>query len=115
MATTLKLPPELKQRIARVVEGTGQTPHAFMVDAIRRQTENAEKRREFVATARAAREEFERAGVAYDWTEVRDYYRAKLQGRRAPKPRLRNLSRGEDKNPADRRSRSRPPRQFPDE
>lgn len=90
MATTLKLPPKLKERIAKVVEGTGQSPHAFMVDAIRRQTDNAEKRREFVAAARAAREEFERTGLAYDWEEVHAYHRAKLQGQKAPKPKLKS-------------------------
>ena len=90
MATTLKLPPELKQRIAKVVEGTGQTPHAFMVEAIRQQTENAEKRREFVAAARRAHEDVERTGRAYDWEEVRDYHRAMLQGRKATKPKLKS-------------------------
>lgn len=90
MATTLKLSPELKERIAKVVEGTGQSAHAFMVDAIQRQTESAEKRRQLVAAARAAREEFDRTGLAYDWNEVRDYQRAKLQGKKAPKPKLKS-------------------------
>lgn len=90
MATTLKLPVELKERIAKVVAGSGQTPHAFMVDAIRKQTESAEKRREFVAAARVARDEFERTGLGYDWEEVHAYYRAKVQGKKAPKPKLKS-------------------------
>ena len=34
MAVTLKLPPELKERVASVVKGTDKSPHAFMVEAI---------------------------------------------------------------------------------
>ena len=30
MAVTLKLPPELKDRVASVVKGTDKTAHAFM-------------------------------------------------------------------------------------
>lgn len=86
MATTLKLPPELKERIGKVVKDTGQTAHAFMVDAIRRQTENAEKRREFVAAADAAREEFERTGMAYAMEDVHAYIRAKAMGKKARRP-----------------------------
>lgn len=88
MATTLKLSSELKDRIAKVLEGTGQTPHAFMLDAIRTQTESAEKRRQFVAAARAARNEFERTGLSYDWEAVRAYHRLRLQGKKARKPKL---------------------------
>jgi predicted transcriptional regulator len=86
MSTTLKLPPELKRRIAKIVEVTGQSPHAFMVDAIRLRAEQAEKRSVMVEAARQAREEVERTGRVYDWKEVREHYRAKLQGRRTTKP-----------------------------
>jgi predicted transcriptional regulator len=33
MATSIKLPEDLKKRIARVVRGTDQSAHAFMVEA----------------------------------------------------------------------------------
>jgi hypothetical protein len=39
--TTLKLPDDLKARIAVVAEQTGKTPHAFMVEALQRQTKLA--------------------------------------------------------------------------
>ena len=54
--TTLKLPDQLKDRIADVVDGTGKTPHAFMVEAIEQQTRLAEQRKSFVADALKARE-----------------------------------------------------------
>ena len=89
MATTLKLPSELKDRIAKVVKDTGQTPHAFMVDAIRAQTERAEKYREFTAAAHAAREEFARTGTGYAMQDVHAYVKARAAGKtvRKPKPR----------------------------
>jgi hypothetical protein len=49
----------------------------------------AEKRRKVVADAREAKEEFERTGLGYAMEEVHAYYRARLLGKKAPKPRLR--------------------------
>jgi len=86
MATTLKLPEDLKQRIAKVVEATGQTAHAFMIDAIRTQTERAERRREFIDAALDAREEFARTGVGYAAEDVHAYIKARAAGKKPPKP-----------------------------
>lgn len=90
MATSIKLSEELKKRVTRVIKGTEQSAHAFMVEAIRLETERAEKRREFVAEAYAAHAEFARSGKAYALAEVKAHYRAKLQGRRTRKPKLRS-------------------------
>lgn len=90
MATSIKLSEELKKRVARVVKGTEQSAHAFMVEAIRQETERAEKRRGFVAAAYAARAEFQRSGTGYALADVKAHYRAKLQGRRSRKPKLRS-------------------------
>ena len=86
MATTLKLPDDLKQRIAKVVEGTGQTSHAFMLDAIRTQTERAERHRNFTHAALAARDEFARTGVGYAMEDVHAYVKARAAGKKASKP-----------------------------
>jgi len=90
MATSIKLPEDLKRRVARVVKDTDQSAHAFMVEAIRQETERAEKRRRFHAEALAARTEFQRTGMGYALADVKVHYRAKLRGRRTrkPKPRL---------------------------
>jgi predicted transcriptional regulator len=87
-ATTLKLPPELKDRVKAVAEKTGKSPHAFMVEAIEQQTALAEKRREFVAAALAARRNFSRTGKAYALEDVRKYLAARIAGKPARKPRL---------------------------
>jgi predicted transcriptional regulator len=93
MATSIKLPEDLKKRIARAVKGTEQSAHAFMVEAIRQETERTEKRRGFLADAYAAHAEFQRSGTGYALAEVKAYYRAKLQGRRSRKPKLRSWHR----------------------
>jgi predicted transcriptional regulator len=93
MATSIKLPEDLKKRVTRVVKGTDQSAHAFMVEAIRQETERAEKRRRFLADAYAARAEFQRSGRGYALAEVKAHYRAKLQGKRPRKPKLRSWQR----------------------
>ena len=93
MSTSIKLPEDLRKRIARVVEGTDQSAHAFMVEAIRQETERAEKRRGFLADAYAARSEFHRSGMGYAMAEVKAHYRAKLQGKKTRKAKLRSCPR----------------------
>ena len=88
MSTSIKLPEDLKKRIARAVEGTDQSAHAFMVEAIRQETERAEKRRGFLADAYAARAEFQRSGTGYALAGVKAHYRAKLQGRKTRKAKV---------------------------
>jgi predicted transcriptional regulator len=87
--TTLKLSEELRKRVAAAVEGTGQSAHAFMVEAIERQTRLAEQRRSFVADALAAREETRRSGLAYPAVEVHRYMQARARGEKAVRPRPR--------------------------
>jgi len=89
LATSIKLSEDLKKRVARVVKDTEQTAHAFMVEAIRQETERAEKRRGFVFDAYASRAEFRRSGKGFALADVRAHYRAKLQGGRTRKPKLR--------------------------
>ncbi|MEK6243753.1 MAG: hypothetical protein AABM33_04550 [Pseudomonadota bacterium] len=52
-----------------------------------------EKRHRFLADAYAARAEFQRSGAGYALAEVKAYYRAKLQGKRPRKPKLRSWQR----------------------
>lgn len=89
MSTTLKLSPDLKRRVAGLARESGLSPHGFMVEAIRQQTEQVEQRRDFVRSALTARGELLDSGRSYDWAEVQAFYRARLQGRKAARPRLR--------------------------
>ena len=73
--TSLKLPEELKQRAASLALDLGMTPHAFMVDAIRKAATAAEKHAEFVAQAKAARKKMLKTGLGFDAAEVHAHLR----------------------------------------
>lgn len=84
--TTLKLPDELKARIAAAAANADKSPHAFMVEALEAQTALAERRQAFVATALAAEQEVAQYGLVYDADEVFSYLRARVADPGAPRP-----------------------------
>jgi hypothetical protein len=88
--TSLKLSEDLKLKAAAAAQDLGVTPHTFMVEAIKQATEAAERRREFLGQANAAREEMLQTGIGYDAHEVHDYLRKRIEqsgtARPAPKP-----------------------------
>ena len=85
--TTLKLPDELKQRIAPLAEAAGKTVHAWMVDALASQAALAEMRASFVADALAAAREVDDGGPLFAAEDVHAYIVARAAGKRAPRPR----------------------------
>ena len=84
--TTLKLPDELKLRVAEAAESAGKSPHAFMLEA---QTRLAERRREFIGSALAAEQEAAQFGLVHDGDEVLSYLQSLLDGRAVRRPRPR--------------------------
>lgn len=91
ITTTLKLTEELKARIAQVAAEVDKSPHAFMLEAIERHTELAERRRDFVASALRAEEEVAQYGLVYDGDEVLSWFQSRLEGVRTASPRKRRL------------------------
>jgi predicted transcriptional regulator len=91
VSTTLKLPEQLKSRVAHAAKTAGKTPHAFMVEAIELQTALSERRREFLGDALVAREEVAKYGLVHDGDEVLSYLKARLEGRKPARPRKRKL------------------------
>ena len=90
MATTtsLKLPDELKDKVASLAQGVAQTPHAYMVEAIAERVARDEKRRAFLDDGNRALENFKRTGVAYTFADVEKYILERVAGKspRKPKP-----------------------------
>jgi predicted transcriptional regulator len=87
--TTIRLSKELKERIARLVAGSEQSMHAFLLEAIEQRTSEAERRREFVEAAVEAREEMSRTGKGFPADKVHAYARARAAGKKAARPRAR--------------------------
>src|SRR5215210_8037005 len=88
-ATTLKLPVTLKRRVAAAAKAADKSPHAFMLDAIERQTRLDEQRREFVSQAVAARAEARETAQGYVAEDVHRYIVARAQGEPSTRPKAR--------------------------
>ena len=87
-STTLKLPRELKARIARIAKKIGRTPHAFMLEALERQTSRQERTEQFVKEAIAADRAIEAGGEVYPADDVHTWLAKLARGERVlpPKP-----------------------------
>ena len=89
--TTLKLPEELKARIASAAQATGKTPHALMIDALATQMTLFERRQAFIASAIKAEQEVAEYGLVYEADEVFNYLQAKLDGKKTKWPKAKKL------------------------
>ena len=77
--TSLKLPDELKQKASAAAMDLGVTPHAFMVEAIRKATLAAEKQAALINDAEAARAATLKSGLGYAADEVHQHLRDRIQ------------------------------------
>ena len=86
--TSLKLPADLKEKVAELAHGVAQTPHAYMVEAIAEKVARDEKRRDFLESGLEAAAQFKRTGLVYAHGEAMRYARARAAGKKArtPKP-----------------------------
>jgi predicted transcriptional regulator len=89
--TTIRLPEELKARIAKVAERAGTSPHSFILEAIAEKTEQAERRADFYAEADRRWAEFLETGESIPWEEARRYFKARVAGKEVERPRPRKL------------------------
>lgn len=83
--TTLRIEEELKSRVAAAAGRAGQSPHAFMLEAIAQQVEQAELDEALhrVADARWAAVE---AGETVGWDEARAWVEGRLRGEQPARP-----------------------------
>jgi len=91
--TTIRLPEELKARVASAAEQAGITAHAFILEAIAERTLQAEARAAFVREGRERLAEFEATGMAIPWGEARQYLLERAAGQKVVRPRARNTGR----------------------
>lgn len=89
-ATSLKLPDDLKRRIVKLAACAGQTPHAFMVDALAREAERSELRQQFAAEAAESEREALESGKAHSLDATFDYLAARAGGENPKRPRARS-------------------------
>lgn len=84
--TSIRLPDDLKQRVARLAEASGLTPHGFILQAIEAQAAAAEEQAEFQRLAQARLRKFKATGQAVPWSEARQYLLDRAAGKAVPRP-----------------------------
>jgi predicted transcriptional regulator len=91
--TTIRLPEELKGRIAAAAERAGSTPHAFILEAIAEKTTHEERRADFTQEAEARYARIVATGETISWQEMRRYLMAHIADEPASLPTPRKLAR----------------------
>jgi predicted transcriptional regulator len=91
--TTIRLPDELKERIAAAAERAGITAHGFILQAIAEKAEREERRAGFHAEAQRRYQDIVATGKTIPWSEMRAWLEARASGKTAPKPAARKLGR----------------------
>ena len=91
--TTIRLPQDLKERVARAAERAGTTAHSFILEAIAEKAEQEEHRGEFQDTAERRYAEIVASGKTIPWAEMQRYLEDRLAGKNVRRPKARKLAR----------------------
>lgn len=84
--TTIRLPQELKARVAEAAKAAGTTSHSFILDAIAEKTRLAEQNAEYHAIAEQRCAGFLETGESIPWEEAREWLKQRLAGKAAKRP-----------------------------
>jgi predicted transcriptional regulator len=91
--TTIRLPQDLKKRVARAAERAGTTAHGFIMQAIAEKTEQEERREEFRDTAERRYADIVSSGKTVPWKDMRRYLERRLTSSKITRPKPRTLAR----------------------
>ena len=91
--TTIRLPEDLKARVATAAKLSGTTAHGFILDAIAEKTQQAELRADFDEVAEQRYADIVSSGKTIPWAEMRKYLEARVSGKSAKRPVSRKLAR----------------------
>ena len=91
--TTIRLPENLKARVAAAAKRAGTTTHGFILDAIAEKVKQEELRAAFDAEAEDRYARIGATGKAIPLQEMRGYLEERLSGKEAKRPAARKLAR----------------------
>ena len=91
--TTIRLPDELKAKVARAAKRAGTTSHGFILQAIAEKTEQEEHRAEFHDVAEQRFAQIVASGKTVAWEEMRRYLGERAAGKATRRPTARKLAR----------------------
>jgi predicted transcriptional regulator len=84
--TTIRLPDELKARIASAAQRAGVSPHNFILQAIAEKTDQEERRAEFDELAESRYARILATGQTIPWEEMRRTLQERASGKEAARP-----------------------------
>lgn len=91
--TTIRLPDDLKARVASAAKRKGTTAHSFILEAIAEKADQEERQAEFHAQAEARYADLIETGQSIPWSDMRRYLEARAIGESATMPVARKLAR----------------------
>lgn len=91
--TTIRLPEDLKKRVARAAKRVGTTSHALILDAIADRVDEEERCSDFHNLAEERYAKIVASGETIPWSEMRTYLEDRLADRKAARPTPRKLAR----------------------
>jgi predicted DNA-binding protein len=86
MAKTIRLPEDLKARIASAAERTGKTTHSFILEAIAEKADLEDLRADFDAGANARFAKIVESGETISWSDARHFLEERLAGKQISRP-----------------------------
>lgn len=91
--TTIRLPDDLKEKVANAAKRAGKTAHAFILDAIAARIDEDRRREDFEELAEKRFAAILASGKTVEWPQMRRYLEARLTGKPARRPSPRKLTR----------------------
>ena len=91
--TTIRLPDELKARLARLADVEGTSTHSLILDAIAEKVDALERRHAFHEDARKRLAHLEETGTGIAWADMKRYLDARMAGEDVPPPASRPIGR----------------------
>lgn len=91
--TTIRLPEDLKVRVAAAAKREGTSTHGFILEAIAEKTAQVGQRADFDAVAEERYARIASSGQTVPWQEMRGYLEERLAGKKVKRPVARKLAR----------------------
>ena len=91
--TTIRLPDDLKEKVARAAKRAGTTSHNFILEAIAEKAELTEQRNNFLGVAESRYGAIVASGRTIPWADMQRYLKGKAAGKKVTRPAAKKLAR----------------------
>lgn len=91
--TTIRLPEDLKARVARAAKHAGTTSHNFILEAIAEKAALAEQRDDFQAAAETRYAAIVASGKTIPWSDMQRHLKDRIAGKKTARPVAKKLAR----------------------